>query len=152
MSSLQWSVCSFSELSRNQIFDMYQVRQEVFIMEQHCLYQDCDEKDKESHHLMGYEEGVLVAYLRIVNPGISYSEPSIGRVLTKHSSRKKGYGIELMNRGIEFCSSTYPSSNIRISAQKYLLDFYHTLGFIEFGEEYLEDNIPHMEMLYTSEK
>lgn len=152
MSNLQWSVCSFSDLTTDQLFDMLEVRQEVFVVEQNCPYQDCDQKDKNAHHLMGYEAGVLVAYLRIVNPGVSYVEPSIGRVLTKLIVRKQGYGIELMKRGIQFCNTTYPSLNIRISAQQYLLPFYHSLGFCELGDVYLEDNIPHMEMLYTLKK
>ena len=149
MSTLTWTIRSYEELSKDELFDMCEVRQEVFVVEQDCPYQDCDQKDKESHHLMGYHSGVLVAYLRIVKPGVSYKDPSIGRVLTKLSSRKKGLGKELMKRSLAFCSSTYPNSNIRISAQQYLLPFYHCFGFNPVGEGYLEDNIPHMEMLLT---
>jgi ElaA protein len=152
MSALTWIVNSYENLSKDQLFDIYQVRQEVFIVEQVCNYQDCDLKDKESFHLMGYDKGVLVAYLRICKPGVSYVEPAIGRVLTKFTERKKGYGIELMKRGIDFCNTTYSNENIRISAQQYLLPFYRSLCFSELGEVYLEDNIPHMEMLYISGK
>jgi len=152
MPKLQWTLSAFKDLSTNQLFDMYHVRQEVFVVEQDCPYQDCDEKDKKSHHLFAYEKDVLVAYLRIVNPGVSYKEPSIGRVLTKLTHRNNGYGIELMKRGIEFCDSYYPEHSIRISAQQYLLPFYRSLGFNELGEVYLEDDIPHMEMLYSLDK
>tara|TARA_B110000977_G_C11065615_1_gene487698 strand:+ start:782 stop:1246 length:465 start_codon:yes stop_codon:yes gene_type:complete len=150
MAALNWTICSYEELSKDQLFDMCEVRQEVFVVEQDCPYQDCDQKDKQSHHLMGYDKEVLVAYLRIVKPGVSYQEPSIGRVLTKLSSRKKGLGVELMERALVFCSSKYPAINIRISAQQYLLPFYQSLAFLPVGKGYLEDNIPHMEMLYTS--
>ena len=149
-SEIKWTFSSYHDLSKAQLFDILEVRQEVFVVEQNCPYQDCDAKDKKSTHLMGYEKDVLVAYLRIVIPEISYNEPSIGRVLTKQMVRKKGYGIDLMKRAISFCSSTYPKKNIRISAQKYLLPFYRSLGFQELGDVYLEDGIPHMEMLYTS--
>ena len=146
MSTLTWTIRSYEELTKDELFDMCEVRQEVFVVEQDCPYQDCDQKDKKSHHLLGYHNGVLVAYLRIVKPGVSYKDPSIGRVLTKLSSRKKGLGKELMKRSLAFCSSTYPNSNIRISAQDYLLKFYASLGFVDTGKKYLEDNIPHSEM------
>ena len=150
MAALNWIVRSYEELSKDELFDMCEVRQEVFVVEQNCPYQDCDQKDKQSHHLMCYNNELLVAYLRIVKPGISYKEPSIGRVLTKLSSRKKGLGIELMKQGLAFCALQYPATNIRISAQQYLLPFYQSLGFYPVGEGYLEDDIPHMEMCYTS--
>ena len=149
-SEIKWVLSSYQNLSKEQLFDALEVRQEVFVVEQNCPYQDCDTKDKKSTHLLGYENDILVAYLRIVDPGVSYKEPSIGRVLTKFTVRKKGYGIDLMNKAIEFCNATYPTDNIRISAQEYLLPFYRSLGFIELGDVYLEDDIPHMEMLYTS--
>ncbi len=152
MPKLQWTLSAFKDLSTIQLFDMYQLRQAVFVVEQDCPYQDCDQKDKKSHHLFAYDKEVLVAYLRIVSPGVSYKEPSIGRVLTKLSYRKNGYGIELMERGIEFCNSYYTGKSIRISAQQYLLPFYRSLGFRALGDVYLEDNIPHMEMLYTQKK
>ena len=149
-SEIKWVLSSYQNLSKEQLFDALEVRQEVFVVEQNCPYQDCDAKDKKSAHLLGYENDILVAYLRIVDPGVSYKEPSIGRVLTKSTARKKGYGIDLMNKAIEYCNDTYPTDNIRISAQEYLLQFYRSLGFLELGDVYLEDDIPHMEMVYTS--
>ena len=129
---------------------MHSLCQEVLVVEQECTYQDIDEKYKFSYHLMVYDKEFLVAYLRIVNPGVSYIEPSIGRVLTKSTYRGFGLGRKLMEEAIHQVKLLFNRSSIRISAQQYLLPFYRTLGFCELGDVYLEDNIPHMEMLYTS--
>ena len=141
---------TFSELTKHELFDIYFLRQEVFIVEQDCVYQDIDNKDRYSHHLMAYDNEILVAYLRIVNPGISYKEPSIGRVLTKMSYRRRGLSKKIMKSAIQKVRNVYNHSNIRISAQVYLISFYTSLNFEPIGEIYLEDNIPHIEMIHKS--
>lgn len=145
---LKWKLKTFNELTVRELFDLYYLRQEVFVVEQDCPYQDADRKDLKSYHLMGYQGDVLVSYLRIVQPGVSYREVSIGRVVTKKSFRRKGTGSKLMNKGREELEKIYGLVPIRISAQKYLKTFYEALGYKPTGKEYLEDNIPHIEMLY----
>ena len=139
---------SYIELTKRELFDIYFLRQEVFIVEQNCVYQDIDQKDQYSYHLMAYDNEVLVAYLRIVQPGISFDEPSIGRVLTKITYRRRGISKNIMQHAIQKVRNVYNHSNIRISAQEYLLPFYKSLNFEPAGEVYLEDGIPHIEMMH----
>ena len=139
---------SYNELTKRELFDIYFLRQEVFIVEQNCVYQDIDQKDHYSYHLMVYDKDILVAYLRIVHPGISFDEPSIGRVLTKMSYRRRGISKNIMQYAIQQVRDVYNHSNIRISAQEYLIPFYRSLNFTPVGEVYLEDDIPHIEMLH----
>lgn len=139
---------SYNELTKRELFDIYFLRQEVFIVEQNCVYQDIDQKDHYSYHLMVYDKDILVAYLRIVHPGISFDEPSIGRVLTKFSYRRRGISKNIMQYAIQQVRDVYNHSNIRISAQEYLIPFYRSLNFTPVGEVYLEDDIPHIEMLH----
>jgi len=148
MRELNWLIKSYNDLSKSELFDVYSLRQEVFVVEQECAYQDVDEKDKFSYHLMVYDKELLVAYLRIVNPGVSYIEPSIGRVLTKSTYRGFGLGRKLMEEAIHQVKLLFNRSSIRISAQQYLIPFYESVNFKIIGEAYLEDNIPHIEMLY----
>lgn len=139
---------SYNELTKRELFDIYFLRQEVFIVEQNCVYHDIDHKDHYSYHLMAYDEDVLVAYLRIVPPAISYDEPSIGRVLTKMNYRGRGFATKIMLYAIEKVRDVYKHSRIRISAQEYLIPFYTSLNFESVGEVYLEDDIPHIEMIH----
>lgn len=144
--ALHWILGRLDELPGVAVFDLLQLRSEVFVMEQRCLYLDPDEKDRRAYHLLGYLNDKLVACARIVPPGVSYPEPSIGRVCTHPDFRKAGYGIELMHEAIRHTRTFYPGRDIRISAQEYLLAFYQGLGFIATGNAYLEDDIPHVEM------
>ena len=139
----------FNDLSLRELYEIGRLRQEVFIVEQNCPYVDFDGKDFDCHHLMFWDEnGDLVAYARLVPIGISYThEPSIGRVITSQKARGSGLGIELMHVAIRACHSLWGQQAIRISAQTYLLAFYNNLGFVSTGKEYLEDDIPHTEML-----
>ena len=139
---------SYNELSKRELFDIYFLRQEVFIVEQNCVYQDIDLNDHNSYHLMAYDNEILVAYLRIVHPGILYNEPSIGRVLTKISYRGRGIAKKNMQSAIQKVKDVYKHTNIRISAQEYLIPFYTSLNFESIGEVYLEDDIPHIEMIH----
>jgi ElaA protein len=123
------------------------VRSEVFVVEQNCVYQDLDNKDLTCWHLAGYHENVLVAYARLVPPGLSYTEPSIGRVLTLKYKRRFGFGLELMQESIKQIKLLFGEKPVRISAQCYLISFYEKWGFRCVDEPYLEDGIPHQEML-----
>lgn len=145
---ITWILKPFAQLSLQEMYDFIVLRQEVFVVEQDCPYLDCDGKDQDSHHLMGYDEDKdLIAYTRLVKPGVSYEEVSIGRVITAQKARKKGAGIALMDESIKAINNIYGKTPIRISAQCYLEKFYRSFGFIPTGKEYLEDGIPHMEML-----
>ena len=146
---IEWRFKSFESLTKTELHEMMILRQQVFVVEQDCPYQDADEKDKDSHHLIGYINGVLVAYLRLVKPGISYVEMSFGRIVTAKSHRGTGLGVALMKEGIKQSITLYGTSKNRISAQSHLLPFYQKFGFKSTGKEYLEDDIPHTEMIKT---
>lgn len=140
----------FSELSAQQIYDILQLRSEVFVVEQDCVYQDIDGHDDKAYHVIFYENDILAAYSRILPPGAYFDELSIGRVIVKETHRKQNLGHELMTSSIKFALSRYPKSVIKISAQQYLIKFYESHGFVISGEGYLEDGIPHIEMKLQS--
>jgi ElaA protein len=146
---IKWTCKPFAELSGYELYDIIRLRNEVFVVEQNCVFQDADNKDQPSYHLCGWKNETLIAYVRLVPPGISYEEPSIGRVVTSPSARRTGVGKLLMQKAIEECFKIFGKQNIRIGAQLYLKNFYESLSFRQVGDEYLEDNIPHVEMLYT---
>tara|TARA_B110000003_G_scaffold167106_1_gene167081 strand:+ start:4952 stop:5401 length:450 start_codon:yes stop_codon:yes gene_type:complete len=144
----QWKICSYDDLSKQELHQLMILRQNVFIVEQNCPYQDADKKDFNSHHLMGFDQNnQLIAYLRIVGPGASYKEVSLGRIVTDIDNRGTGLGIELMKMGLQFTESIYDKVDIRISAQTHLVPFYKKFDFESTGKEYLEDDIPHTEMI-----
>lgn len=144
---------SFKQLSTIELYQILQLRSSVFVVEQQCAYLDLDDKDYECLHVLGYKNEVLVAYSRLVPQGISYKEaPAIGRVVSHPSYRNLGYGNALMNYSINNINQYYPSIQIIISAQVYLINFYQRLGFTTEGEIYLEDNIPHITMRYFYKK
>jgi ElaA protein len=145
-----WTIKSFHDLSVPELFSLLVLRQEVFVVEQSCAYLDADEKDPLSLHLFLSDDAKrCLACLRIVPPGISYEEVSIGRVATHLSVRRTGLGRELMQVGMTHILRLFGAVPIRISAQSYLQRFYESLGFVKVSEEYLEDDIPHIEMRYT---
>ena len=145
---MEFKVKKFNELTTEELYKVLRVRNEVFVVEQDCIYQDCDNKDYNSYHLYLEEGNEVVGYLRIVNKGISYDEISIGRVLVKGTHRNKGLSRRMMLEGIKFIEENLNSTEIRLSGQVYIKGFYESLGFKQVSEEYLEDNIPHVEMLY----
>ncbi len=139
---------TFDALNINELYDLMCLRQEVFIVEQDCPYQDADRLDQTSHHILAFDEEILIACARIVPPGSSYKEyPAIGRVTTKATHRGTGLGKKLMQYTIKVCKDIYPEQNIKLSAQVYALGFYVNLGFVAIGPEYLEDDIPHQAMI-----
>ncbi|MEO6733329.1 MAG: GNAT family N-acetyltransferase [Ferruginibacter sp.] len=146
---ITWQYHSFRELTNQELYAILQLRNEVFVVEQNCVYQDADNKDELSFHLLGISGHTIVAYCRIVPPGISYNDASIGRVLTSPNYRKHGYGSELMKVAMGKALEQFNCASITISAQLYLQRFYEGLGFVRMSDSYLEDNIPHIEMKYT---
>ena len=147
---IDWQIKKFEELTTTELYKILQLRSAVFCVEQNCAYQDADGKDLKSVHLSGFDSnGDLVVYSRIVPPGISFKEVSIGRVISSNIVIGTGAGKELMNKSIDFIKNEYGKVPIRIGAQCYLLKFYSGFGFEIAGEEYLEDNIPHIEMLLS---
>lgn len=146
---IDWRACRFGELSLIELARIYRARQQVFSIEQQCVYLDADEFDEQSWHLAAWsaEHAVPLAYARLVSPGGKYAEPSIGRVITTAPARGLGLGRELVRRAIALCAQAYPGHGIRISAQERLAGFYAEVGFVAVGESYIEDGIPHLEML-----
>lgn len=144
---LNWTFKSFEELTATELYAVLQLRCEVFVVEQNCVYLDIDGKDKKSFHLMAWQGDDLAAYTRLVPPGISFTEASIGRVLSSPKYRGLGIGITLMQKSIHNTLESYATNKIRIGAQLYLKKFYEGFGFITQGDEFLEDGIPHIEML-----
>ena len=144
---ITWVCKTFDELSVDELYAILHLRSAVFVVEQNCVFQDADYKDKPSYHLMGWKENILVAYTRLVPPGVAYEEPSIGRVVTALTARGSGIGRTLMQQSISECRKLFGNTSIRIGAQLYLKDFYASLGFVPTGGIYPEDGIDHIEML-----
>ncbi len=144
---LNWILKNFNELSAAELYAIMQLRNEVFVLEQNCVYQDADSKDALSKHLCVWHGEILAAYTRILPQGISYNEASIGRVVTSPKYRKIGLGIQLMTESIRLTFSEFACTQIKIGAQAYLYKFYSSFGFSQTSEEYLEDGIPHIEMI-----
>jgi ElaA protein len=140
-------VKSFDNLSPAELYAILRLRNEVFVVEQNCPYQDADNKDPKCHHLMLLQNDELMAYARLVPPGLSYAQMSIGRVVSSPKARGTGAGRTLMNTAIEQCLQIFGEGSIKIGAQAYLIKFYGSLGFNPIGEIYDEDGIPHIHML-----
>jgi ElaA protein len=145
--NIEWQWCSLNDLSAKQIYALFAARQAVFVVEQNCPYEDLDGADLDAEHLIAWSGDDVAACLRLLAPGVKYAEPSIGRVLTRKAFRTTGLGRELMVRGVTRCEQRFPKHAIRIGAQAYLERFYGSFGFVKASEIYLEDGIPHIEML-----
>ncbi|MDC6365180.1 MULTISPECIES: GNAT family N-acetyltransferase [Flavobacteriaceae] len=146
---MEVTIKTFNELSNTELYQILRLRSEVFVVEQNCVYQDLDNKDQKAMHVLGKKDGELVAYTRVFAPGDYFKNTSIGRVVVAPNQRKYGFGKEIMQETLTAIEEKDPKTPIEISAQSYLLKFYGTLGFESFGEEYLEDGIPHVRMLKT---
>lgn len=144
--TVQWQIKSFEALSVNELYDILRLRSEVFVVEQNCVYLDIDKKDKLALHLFGKFEGKIVAYSRLFNAGISFKNASIGRVVVDANYRSKKFGHDLMREAIAGIMIHFSERKITIGAQLYLKKFYESHGFVQTGEVYLEDDIPHIEM------
>lgn len=138
---------AFNELSATEMYYLLQLRSEVFVVEQNCVYQDIDGKDQKAWHVIGEKEGTIVAYTRIFKPGDYFEYASIGRVVVKGTHRGYAYGHEIMGASIQFITQSLREQTIKISAQEYLKKFYEQHGFEQVSNGYLEDGIPHIAML-----
>jgi ElaA protein len=147
MNEVVWKVKTFRELTTDELYAIASVRIEVFVVEQQCPYPDLDGYDQQAVHLWAEKNGEVIAYCRIFNPGIKYPEASIGRVLTAPKFRNLKLGKVLMRFAINTVETRFRTAEIRISAQDYLLKFYDEFGFADTGKKYLEDDIPHTEMV-----
>ena len=137
---------SFNELTTVELHDILQLRSDVFVVEQDCVYLDIDGKDDKALHIIGFYNDKVVAYARAFKPGDYFKQASIGRVVVQKAYRDKNYGYDIMNAAIEAVNKRFNENEIKVSAQSYLKRFYNNLGFKETGEEYLEDGIPHIAM------
>lgn len=144
---LHWLLKRFDELTPYQLYAILQLRNEVFVVEQNCVFQDADDKDQDSYHLMGFLNNKLVAYTRLVPAGVSYAQASIGRVVTSPSVRRGGAGKLLMQQSIDSLYNLFGKVPIKIGAQLYLQHFYESFGFERISDIYLEDGIEHIYML-----
>ena len=149
MLSISYTIKSFDELSTTELYEILQLRIQVFVIEQNCSYQDADGKDNQSYHLMGRDaNGDLQTYTRLVPAGVSYEGyTSIGRVVTSEAVRGQKAGVKLMEVSMEEIIKLWPGLPVKISAQSHLQRFYRKFGFESIGEEYLEDDIPHIAMV-----
>ncbi|WP_103665439.1 GNAT family N-acetyltransferase [Gracilimonas amylolytica] len=134
---------SYKDLLNHELEDLFRLRQQVFIIEQECFYEDIDGYDEKAEHLLIYDQDILAAYLRIFKPGLKYNEASLGRIVVAPKYRGTGLGEKLIRKGIELCEG----GSVRIEAQSALLQYYNNLGFQEEGEIYPVDGIDHIQMV-----
>ena len=144
---MEFIIKYFDELTIHELYGILQLRSEVFVVEQDCVYQDLDFKDQKSLHVFGYKNDKIVAYTRIFKPGDYFDNASIGRVIIAKSERKFGFGHDLIKASIDVIKTEFKVDKITISAQLYLKNFYQMHHFFQVGEEYLEDGIPHIRMI-----
>jgi ElaA protein len=145
--NINWTIKKFEELTPAELYAILQLRSEVFVVEQNCVFQDMDNKDQGCYHLMGWADDKLIAYTRLVPPGVAYPLASIGRVVTSPSVRNTGSGRLLMQKSIDEMYNLFGQKPIKIGAQLYLHKFYSSFGFKQTSDVYLEDNIEHIEMI-----
>ncbi len=144
---MKWKGLTFEELTTTDLYQLLQLRSEVFVVEQDCVYQDIDGLDQQAIHVLGFKDQEMLAYARVFKPGIYFKEASIGRVIVKGNSRGQDIGHLLMKKCIHLIQQNFETASIRISAQQYLIKFYEYHGFTSVGEGYLEDGIPHINMV-----
>lgn len=143
---------NFDSISKEELYDVLNLRERVFIIEQDCFYEDLDYADQDANHLLLYKDNKLIGYSRVFAPGVKYNTASIGRIVTDFNYRGLGIGKEITIESIEFIKKNYPDSDITISAQLRLRKFYKNIGFVEEGNKYLEDGIEHIKMTLTLSK
>ena len=148
---MEWTIKQFQDLTLDELYAILYLRTAVFVVEQACPYQEVDNKDQESYHLLGQDNGDIVAYARLLPPGVSFPQASIGRVLVAPSHRGKGLAQQLMARSLAFLVEELGQKRIQLSGQTYLEAFYKSFGFQAVSDMYLEDNIPHKDMLLVRE-
>ncbi|HTA61955.1 MAG TPA: GNAT family N-acetyltransferase [Bacteroidia bacterium] len=146
---MKFKVKKFSALSVDELYDLLQLRQQIFVLEQNCIYLDADGVDKKCLHLLGLVKGKIVAYARVIPAGETYKTPSIGRVVIDEKHRGKKYAYLLMEEAIKLTKEEFKSKKITISAQLYLKEFYENLGFKTVGDVYLDCDLPHLKMIMS---
>lgn len=144
---MEINIKTFNEFNLDELYQVLQLRSEVFVVEQDCVYQDIDGKDQKALHVLGFKNNDLIAYTRCFDKGNYFEEASIGRVAVKENERKFGYGHDILKASTDVIESRFKTTRIKISAQKYLIKFYESHGFQQTGEGYLEDGIPHIAMI-----
>lgn len=144
-----WQLREFSQLTLDELYELLRLRQEIFVVEQECYYQDLDGLDQKSIHMLVTDGDRLIGYQRFFAPGVEAEEAVIGRIIVAMSARGQGFGFELVRRGIDYCRTTYPDAGIRIAAQAHLQDFYGRNGFHPVSEPRDVDGIPHVDMLWS---
>ena len=144
---MNFTLKTFQQLTNIELYNVLKERTEVFVVEQNCPYPEVDGKDVQSYHLFREEKGEIIAYLRILPPGVSYEELSIGRVLVKKAYRGQKLAQQLMTEALHFIHNELKEPTVKIQAQEYLSQFYESFGFEAISEVYLEDNIPHIDMI-----
>lgn len=144
---LEIEVKPFKSFTVEELHAVFQLRSEVFVVEQDCVYQDIDGNDPKALHVLGYKDNTLVAYTRVFKRGDYFKQASIGRVVVKAQYRALKYGYAIMEASINIVKTEYNETPIKVSAQQHLKQFYTNLGFTQVGEPYLEDGIPHIAML-----
>ncbi len=149
MKQLEWKCKRFEQLSNNELYELIKFRVDIFVVEQQCPYPELDEKDRQTdtQHLIAYQHCKIVAYARLLPPGVSYPDSSVGRFAVAASQRRRGIGSILMNKCLEQVAILWPNHDIKVSAQAHLRKFYESFEFLQTSDSYLEDGIPHMEML-----
>lgn len=146
MPVIKWTCQPFAQLHLATLYSILRLRTEVFVVEQNCVYQDMDNYDQQALHLCGMADAQLLAYARLLAPGVKYPDASIGRVVTAPGARGTGRGREVVARAIMQCEGLWPEAGITLSAQHHLEKFYSSLGFKAVSDSYMEDGIPHIEM------
>ena len=136
----------FDELTTKELYDLLQIRFRVFVLEQKSLYDEVDGRDLNCYHLLGYNNGELVAYLRILPRGLSFNEVSIGRVAVREDSRGYGFGRVIVSKAMDYISNEMKENEVRIEAQSYLKEFYESFGFKQTSEPFLDEGVEHIEM------
>ena len=150
--NIHWNTYKFHQLTTEQLYDFIKFRVDIFVVEQKCPYPELDNKDRhaETRHIAGYDNSdVLVAYARLLAPEVSYPDASIGRFAVTELMRRQGIGSQLLERSLLEIENLWPDAAVRISAQEHLSGFYEKFNFDKVSESYLEDGIPHIEMLKT---
>ncbi|RXZ80736.1 GNAT family N-acetyltransferase [Paenibacillaceae bacterium] len=145
---MQWSIKKFHELTNDELYEILQKRVDVFVVEQECAYKEIDGHDRVAYHLYAHNGSEIAAYLRVLPPGTTYEALSIGRVLVDKNHRKEGLGSELLKNALTFIHKELKESVVKIQAQHHLLSFYGSFGFEQISEVYLDEGIPHIDMIF----
>ena len=146
----RWQVATFDELDNHQLYALLRLRQEVFVVEQDCIFHDLDGLDQEAVHMLCWQGSKLLAYQRCLKPGLDFAESALGRIVVSPAGRGLQLGRELVRRGIDHNMQQWPDSAIRIGAQAHLEAFYQSFGFVPLGDEYIEDGIAHVHMIRSA--